>query len=193
MALQLEKMHTSRAKAERVPDGTYMARIASIIDLGIQEQTDWKTQEPTDPKPRVLVTWELPTETIEVEHNDGEIENMPRLISKEYTLSNYDRSNLMKLISVLKPSLKVLTELLDETCMVNVGSTINGNAKITSVISAPNGMPIDPLSKPPVNFDFDTPAEDMYVLQPAWVRMKIKSAENYNGFADNWGAQEEAS
>lgn len=188
MALDLEKMHTARAKAERIPEGTYPARVAAIIDLGIQDQTDWKTGEPTDPKARVLITWELPTETIEVEHNDGTVEMLPRLISKEYTLSNYEASNLMKLVGVLKPKLKTLVELLDIPCLLNVGSTVNGNAKVVSVVPAPRGMEIDQLSKPATHFDFDDPSEELFLTLPTWVRIKIKEANNYEGFADGWGA-----
>ncbi len=192
MALNLEKMHTARAKQERIPEGTYMSRITSVIDLGIQEQTDWKTGEVTDPKPRVLITWELPTETIVVEHADGTSEDLPRLISKEYTLSNYEQSNLMKLVAVLKPGLRELVELLDIECMVNVGSTVNGNAKIVSVVTSPKGMSVPALSKDPSCFDFDDPAEDLYQLLPSWVRIKIQSAENYTGFADDWDEKEAA-
>jgi hypothetical protein len=192
MALDLEKMHTAQAKQERIPEGTFMARISSIVDLGVQPQTDWKTGEPTDPKPRVLATWELPTETITVVHNDGTEEELPRLISKEYTLSNYDKSNLMKLLAVLKPTCKSLTELLDIECMVNVGSTVNGNAKIVNVVTPPKGMPVPELTKPAAYFDFDQPTEDLFLTQPQWVRTKIKDAENYTGFADLWGQNEEA-
>jgi len=192
MALNLEKMHTARAKEERIPEGTYMSRISSIIDLGVQPQTDWQTGEPTDSKARVLITWTLPTETIEREHDDGTVEKLPRLISKEYTLSNYDQSNLMKLIKTMKPGLKVLTELLGIECMVSIGSTVNGNAKVTSCVKAPAGMPIDELENDPTHFDFDAPEEELYLALPNWVRQKIREAENYTGFADEWGAQEES-
>jgi hypothetical protein len=192
MALSLEKMHTARAKVDRIPEATYPARISAIIDLGIQDQTDWKTGEATEPKARVLITWELPTETMEIEHNDGTVEVLPRLISKEYTLSNYEASNLMKLVAVLKPGLKSLVELLDMACMVSVGSTINGNAKVVSVMAAPKGMEVDELNKPASHFDFDAPSEEIYLTLPSWVRTKLKEANNYEGFADEWGAQEEA-
>jgi hypothetical protein len=192
MALNLEKMHSARAKEERIPEGTYMSRISAIIDLGIQPQTDWQTGEPTDSKPRALLTWTLPTEVIEREHDDGRVEVLPRLISKEYTLSNYDQSNLMKLVKTMKPGLSSLTELLSEPCMVSIGSTVNGNAKVTSCVKAPAGMPIDELETDPVYFDFDNPDEAMFLSLPQWVRTKITEAENYTGFADEWGAQEEA-
>lgn len=191
MALELQKMHTARAKQERIPEGTFIARISHVVDVGVQPQTDYQTGEPTASKPRVLVTWELPTETIKVEHEDGTEEDMPRLISKEYTLSNHEKSNLVKLTAILKPNLNSLTELLDVPCMVNVGSTKNGNAKVTGVVPCPSGMEVPPLTKEAMFFDFDAPKEDQYVLLPPWLRMKIKGAENYTGFADEWGAEEE--
>jgi hypothetical protein len=192
MSLELQKMHTMKAKAERIPEGTYMSRISSIIDLGIQPQTDWQTGEPTDPKNRVLFTWELPTEVIVVEHEDGSNENMPRLISKEYTLSTYERANLMQLIKAMKPGCEDLKELLDMTCMVSVGSTVNGNAKVTAVVPVPKGMPVEELSKPASFFDFDAPVQELFDKQPNWVQEKLKGAENYNGFADGWGKVEKA-
>ena len=189
MALNIEKMQTNYSKQERIPEGTFMSRVSSIVDLGIQEQTDWKTGEPTDPKARVLITWELPTETIEVEHNDGSKEMLPRVISKEYTLSNYDQSNLMKLIKSLKPNLKELQEFLDLTCMINIGSTKTGNAKVTSVMPAPAGIPIPELTKEASYFDFDSPSEEFFSTLPSWIKGKIKDANNYTGFADTWDVE----
>lgn len=192
MALDLDKLHKTQASTiERVPEGTYMARFASIIDVGIQPQTDWKTGAETDPKPIVLITWELPTEKIEVKHNDGSTEELPRLISKEYKLSANEKSNLMQLITALKPGIENLSEFLGMDCMVSVGSTSTGKAKVVNVVKAPSGMPIPELSGEPVNFDFDDPQEDLFLKLPSWVQVKIKGAINYNGFADTW-TQEEA-
>ena len=192
MALDLQKMHTARANIERIPEGTYMSRFSAVIDLGVQPQTDWKTGEATDSKPRVLLTWELPTETIEINHEDGSVEHLPRLISKEYTSSNYDQSNLMKLIKVMKAGLGNLSELLDVECMVSVGSTVTGNAKVVNCVPVPSGMEVDELSKPAVSFDFDSPDQDVFLSLPNWIRNKILDAENYTGFADDWGVDEEA-
>lgn len=186
MALNLEKMHTARAKTERIPEDTYMGRIQAMIDLGIQPQTDWQTKEPTDSKPRVLITWALPTETLSIEHNDGTVEEKPRWISKEYTLSNHEKSNIVKLIAALKPGCKQLPELLDTPCMVSVGSTITGNAKVTTVSKAPSAMPVPELSEPPYFFDFDAPEQAHFDAMPRWAQEKVMEAENYTGFADDW-------
>lgn len=192
MSLSLESMHQSRKKAPRIEDGTYMARVSSIIDLGVQPQTDWQTGDATDSKPRVLFTWTLPTETQERELDDGTVETYARVISKEYTLSNHEKSNLVKIVKTLKPDLKSLNELLDFECMVSVGSTINGNAKVTNCVKAPKGMSIDVLERPPVNFDFDAPSEDAFMTLPNWIKGKITEAENYGGFADGWQTEEAA-
>lgn len=192
MALELDKMHTSAAKAERVADGTYMARISSVIELGVQPMTDYQTKEPTAPKPRLLITWELPTETMSIEHNDGTVEELPRLISKEYTASAHEKANLTKLIASLKPGIKSLTELLDLTCMLSVGSTSTGNAKVANVVPSMKGMPVPELSREAYSFDFDAPDEETFLLMPPWIRTKLIDAENYTGFAAAWGVQEEA-
>ncbi len=193
MTLELNKMTSGKTKAPRIEEGTYMARIASIIDLGIQPQTDWQTGEATDPKPRALFTWELPTETIEITDADGNVEDKPRWMSKEYTLSNYEMSNLYKLLVALgKKDVVSLDELLDTECMVTIGSTINGNAKIVAVVPTPKGMPVPALANEAKFFDFDNPSEELFDAQPSWIQEKITDAENYEDFADTWGASDDA-
>lgn len=192
MSLEIAHMNAARPQAERIPEGTYTARIISIIDLGVQPQTDWQTKEPTDPKSRVLFTWELPTEVLE--HNNeatGEVEYVPRRISKEYTLSNFEQSNLMKLIKALSggEAITSLTQMLGTPCMVSIGSTVNGKAKVTTVMKLPSGMQVDEPSTEPMFFDFDNPDEELFTSQAGWIQQKVKEAINYTGFADEWGVQ----
>ena len=189
MSLALGKTQT-RSKTPRLGEGTYMARISSIVDLGVQPMTDWQTHEPTESKPRVLITWTLPTETIERDRDDGTTETLPRVLSKEYTLSNHEKSNIVKLVLALKPDCKVLNEMLDTECMVSVGSTVNDNDKIVSVVKSPKGMTVDALPHGAAFFDFDNPDEESYMFLPHWIQGKIKEAENYSGFADQWGVDD---
>lgn len=187
MTLDLQKMHVGAAKRERVSEGTYPARFASIIDVGIQPQTDWKTGEPTKSQPKILITWELPTELITIEREDGTSEEAPRLISKEYTQSAWENSNLVKLLNTFKAG--SITELAGMKCMLSIGSTVTGNAKVTSVVEAPSGMPVADLSKEAVCFDFDNPDKDVFLGFPGWIQTKIHGAENYTGWADKWTAE----
>lgn len=76
-----------------VPEGTYVARLYSFIDLGVQEG-QYKG-EPTSNR-KVRLTFELPTETKEF---DGA--EKPLVISKEYTLSMHPKSRLRPVVEAL--------------------------------------------------------------------------------------------
>lgn len=192
MALVLAEMKSGGKDFGRVEDGTYPARIAQVVDFGIQPQTDYKTGEPTDSVPRVMVTWEFPTSRIELENDEG-TQSLPRWCGKEYTISKSEKSNLMKLVAALAPKARSLDELCNLPAMVQVGSTSGGNAKVTNVLPPMKGMDVAPLEKDSVFFDFDHPNKEAFMSLPAWQRGKIKEAENYNGFADEWVKEEEGS
>jgi hypothetical protein len=177
----LSKPTTSNyPKAERIPEGTYPARLVQLVSLGVQE-TEWKGVVKQSPK--VTLTFELPTETITI--ND---EEQPRWLSREFTLSLSDMSNLTPVVKALDPKgeCKDLSDLLGKPCMVQVGSTSTGNAKITSIVAPMRGMPVAEIYNPAkmLAFDFDNPDLEMFATFPQFMQEKIKSAINYNGFAD---------
>lgn len=184
MSLILSEVKTGNDYG-RVEDGTYPARVVQVIDFGTQKQTDYKTGEETDPKPRVMITWEFPTSRIELE-KDGVVTEKPRWLGKEYTVSTFDKSNLMKLLQALAPKAVSLDELLNVPCMVQVGSTSGGNAKVMSVMPAPNGVPVAELENETTMFDFSHPTKELFSALPNWQKNKIKDAVDYNGFADEW-------
>ena len=190
MALDMKSMKSGAAKAERIPEGTYMSRGVAVVDLGIQPQSDWKTGEAKDSKPELMIIWELPTERIDVRSSDGseETANKPRWVSKQYLASSSEMSNLYKLMKKLAPRSTSVTDLINLPVMVSIGSTATGNAKITDVMKAPNGMTIPELENAAISFDFDDPSEDAYLALPAWMQEKIVEADNYSGFADGWEA-----
>ena len=192
MALNLDSMKSGGSTVERIPEGTYMGRVNSVVDLGIQPQTDYQTGAEKPSKPELLITFELPTETYTVDSDEGEVEKT-RLISKRYTQSNSERSNLYRLVVTLKPGISDVSELVDEPCMISVGSTVSGNAKITDIIKPPSGMPVPEMTREGSFFDFDSPEEDLFLKQPPWVQEVIKGADNYQGFADDWKLEEESS
>lgn len=211
MTLDLNKAGSQEKKDYgRVEDGSYPARIVSIIDIGRQHIKDWKVQKPqyhvlddegkwakngnnflftTEPdeqeqehpdiKPQVMITYELPDETITFEKDD-ETEERPRWMSKEYTFSNHEKSGLMKLIGAVAPGITQLGDLLNKSCILSVGSTSTGNAKITGVSGPMKGMEVGELQNETVLFSFDeSTAEDFANLQD-WVKNKIRQAENFD-------------
>ena len=177
---KLAKPTSSFPKAERIAEGTYPARLVQIISLGVQE-TEWQGQTKTAPK--VMLTFELPTETININGED-----QPRWISKEFNLSLHEKSSLTPVVKALDPKgeCQDLTDLLGKPCMVQVGSTASNNAKITNIVAPMKGMPVAPIYNEAkmVAFDFDSPDLELFATFPQFMQDKIKEAVNYNGFAD---------
>jgi hypothetical protein len=189
MTLILKDVPSNRKDYGRHEDGTYPSRVVQVIDFGIQKQTDWKTGEETDPKPRLMVTFETPNEVIEIEDAEGNVREMPRWIGREYTISTFEQAGLMKLIAALKPDAESFDEILNLPCMIQVGTTSGGKAKVTQVMAMPKGVPVGELANEPTFFDFDNPNQELFESLPTWQRKKIKEALNYNGFADMWSEE----
>lgn len=182
---QIEKEAPKKTSIPRLPDGTYAARVASVVDFGVQEQTDWQTGEKIDPKPTVMITFQVPSENIEVEDEEtGETRVIPRFIGKEYSLSTFERSGLMKMVNAIAPQIQSLDELLNRPAMISVGSTKTGNAKITSVMAAPKGMPVGELTIESTYFDSSFPDKALFDKLPQWQQERITSALNWQGFGD---------
>lgn len=173
-------------KPERIPEGTYPARLVQMVSLGVQE-TEWKGVVKQSPK--IMLTFELPTETITI---NGE--EQPRWLSREFTLSLSDMSNLTPVVKALDPKGECsdLSELLGKPCMVQVGSTATGNAKITNIVAPMRGMPVAEIYNPDkmLAFDFESPDLEVFATFPQFIQDKIKSAKNYTGFADGVVAQQ---
>ena len=202
MSLDLNSIPSTSTKKDfgRMEDGTYGARIVSVIDLGIQHAKDWKTQkhqyhvldedgkwakngndflfttEPTeapDLKPQVMITFEFPTERIEI--ND---ETKPRWMGKEYTLSANEKAGLVKLIAAVKPGTTKLGELINAPCFVSIGSTDKGKAKITGVSAPMKGVVVDDLENPTTVFSLSDPKVEEWDKIPEFLKKKIKEAVN---------------
>ena len=187
MSLILSEIPTGgKAKTDygRLEDGTYLARIVSVIDLGTQPQTDWETKEPTDPKHKFMITYETPDETIEITDKDGNKVTKPRWITKEDTLVQGDKANLTKLIKALKPDLKSLDEFLNLPCMITIGSTSGNKAKVIGVAKPMKGVQVGELYGDAFHFDFNHPDMELFNGLLKWQQEKIKDALDYNGFAD---------
>lgn len=191
MSLNLKKMKTAKAEIDRIPEDTYVGRVFSVVDLGVQIKTNWKTGEEEGTRPEILITFELPTVRYEGTDDDGNEFSKPRYISKRYTASNSEKSNLYQLITKLKPGATNVSDLVGAPCMVSVGSTVTGNAKIADVIKPLSGMQIPDLENPGSTFDFDAPEEELFLKQPAWIQDIIKEAVNYSGFADSWESSDD--
>ena len=188
MTLILDEVKEGGSKVDwgRVEDGTYPARVAQVVDFGVQPQTDYETGAEAESKPVVYITWEFPTSRIDLENDEGTT-SLPRWQGKEYKVSKHEKSNLMKLVGALKPKLRSLDEFCNLPSMVQIGTTSGGNAKIAAVLPPMQGMEVPPLENDAVFFDFDHPTQETFEALKLWQQRKVREAENYTGFADTWG------
>ena len=135
----------------KVPIGVHKARCVKAIDLGTQKQEyageiSWKRQ--------ILVIWELPEEL----NND-----QPMTISKFYTLSLHEKSNLGKDLTSWRGRPFTETEkqgfdvrnLIGVPCQLNVMHKDNGKEDISSIMPLGKNDKIAEQFNASVSFDIN--------------------------------------
>ena len=185
---------SKKAKRVRPEDGTYVARIAQVVDLGRQQQYDYRTGEAREwddggmmVKPEAWVTFELPTETHEFKEGEGE---MPLWVSKRYTVSSHAKAAMSGLIKAAGGKEGDLGSVLGSSVMVTVGSTKSGNAKIESVSAPMKGMEVPDLQKDPIVFSLDDPDEGVFSSLPPFIQDLIKNSEGFTPFTSTPATEE---
>ena len=134
-----------------VPVGVHKARCIKVIDLGTQKNEfegniSWKRQ--------ILVIWEVPEQTSETSE--------PLTISKFYTLSLHEKSNLGidltswrgRPFSETEKKGFDISKLIGHTCLLNVIQG-NKNNKIGSIMPLPKGDKIAEQYHTGVVFDLE--------------------------------------
>tara|TARA_R100001086_G_scaffold239653_1_gene165201 strand:+ start:516 stop:1250 length:735 start_codon:yes stop_codon:yes gene_type:complete len=137
MALTANAGSGGESSFEQVPPGSYKAICYRLVDAGTAEE---EYQGEVNKRHRLYIFWELP----ELKMDD----DRPMSIFAGYTLSLNERSNLHRDICAWrnKPFTEAekaeydLTSLLGKGCKLNVGTTANGNAKVTSVNAMPTAF-----------------------------------------------------
>ena len=179
---------SAKPKREPVPAGVQHAVCYSVVDLG--------TPPPSGNFPsrrKVMITWELPNERITVEDSEGHARDLPRAISKEYTLSLDKKSNLRKDLEAWRGKPFTAEEgdgfeigkLIGANCQLNVvhkpsadGSRIYAN--VAGIMPLGKGTAKIPPENPTIVFDL--PAQgpvDFPMDLPEWVVNKIKTSHEY--------------
>lgn len=174
-----------------IPDGTHIARVDQIIDLGVHTTTYKDKQGNTKQAHRISIRFEVPSQKMD----DGS----PMVISKDFnfslgTIDGKYKSELRKFIeSVLGRDLTQeevksfdIESLLGQVAMIlvvhvpGVKDPSKKYAQITGAMKVPDGIPLpEPMNKPLVfsiaNFD-----KDVFDLLPEWVRKKIALPSGIN-------------
>lgn len=171
---------SSASSIEPIPEGTHLAVCSMLIDLGMQYSEQYKNSSR-----KVLIGWEIPEETIELD--DGP---HPRTISKRYTASLNERSNLRADLAAWRGrdfspeelAAFDLRNIVGKSCLINIiHSTKEGKtyANIGSVMALPKGMAKGKLSEPPTVFDLDTDPLELVDNFPKWISEIVKKSSTY--------------
>ena len=160
-------------------DGVYTAVSSMIIDLGVQRNERFDKDQR-----KFMLIWNIVGETVDI---NGEI--LPRTISKEYTFSLNEKSNLRKDLEAWRGQAFteeelqgfVLTNILNKGCQLQIinkennGKTFNN---IAGIMALAKGMTVEPLEKVTV-FDIEEESTwNAYDIVPQWIKEKIKKAVN---------------
>lgn len=169
---------------ELIPAGNYIARCFSMIEIGtVPEQYMGESKI----LKKVRIGWELPLETRVFNEEKGE---QPLVISKEYTLSMNEKSNLRKDLKSWRG--KDFTEeearafdiskLLSAPCMLNI---IHNHSKtdptkvyeqIAGITSIPKGLKVPPQVNETFLLSYDSFDMQKFETLPDFIKTKMKSS-----------------
>jgi hypothetical protein len=169
-------------RRELIPAGNYIARCYQMIEIGtVNEVILGKPVQLT----KVRIGWELPTELRVFDEAKGE---QPLVISKEYTLSLNEKSNLRKMLASWRGKEARsfdITVLVGIPCMLNIihkpkkSDPTSVFEEIGSISAMPKGVkPEPPLLKCFV-LSYDSFDEEKFNSLPDFIKQKMQGSLEY--------------
>ena len=169
-----------------IDSGTYHAVCYLVVDLGTQYNAifDHKAH-------KVVIGWEIPELRIQWE-KDNVPRDMPRAISKIYTLSLHEKSNLTKDLICWRG--RAFTEeeeqgfdilsIIGANCILQVIQTKKGDKTYANVVGVSKMMKNMQKVKPEnatVTYSMETNGLVIPETLPDWMRDIIRKSEEYRG------------
>ena len=166
---------------EQPPTGSHAARCVAIIDLGTQKG---EYQGELTTRRQAILRWELCKELMTTGDNAGK----PFTVSKFYTASLNEKAALRKDLASWRTrdftaeELKGfdLANIIGKPCMLAVGLSEKGKAKVTSVMAPMKGMTFPEQVTPPFHFSLNPSefkAADFEALSKGFKDMVVLSPE----------------
>lgn len=171
-----------------IPQGMHQAICTGIYDLGTQFNTYFGKRQH-----KVLFCWELPMVRGEFER-DGKMMDLPRAISKEYTLSLNERAILRKDLetwrgkSFTENELKGfdLKRILGVSCTLQILHKRKDDKTYANVVGITPVSPIVEINQPENPLRFFSFEEGMNIPEgtPEWIADKIKQADENKSYEE---------
>lgn len=179
---------TSGSTVAPIPAGVQHGICYSVIDIGTQPAFG---QFPA--RRKVKITWELPHERGTFKAKDGSSIELPRAISKDYTLSTDKKANLRHDLEAWRGRPFTAEEvkafevgkLIGANCQLNVvhkpsadGTKIYAN--VAGIMPLGKGMTKLATENPTMVFDIPKDGTISFPLEmPEWIVNQIKQSEEY--------------
>ena len=175
------------AEIEPIPAGVYVAVCYGLIDLGTHHNPVFGNEAH-----KCLVQWEVPDVRGEFER-DGEKVNLPRAISKRYTVSLSEKANLRKDLESWRGRKFTAQELsgfdlkaiLGAACQLQIVHETNKEGKtfagIAAIMALPKGTPRPKPENPPAFFSFEEAGEKPVLPPglPEWVQKIVMESRKW--------------
>lgn len=187
MTLIPPKSQSNRVLA---PEGTHLARITRIIELGVQE-SEWMGE-----KKRLYKIW-LDFELLEETHvfKEGE-EAKPFVVGSKYTFSMGSKANLRKIVEGIIGKTLLdheaegfnIEQILNEPCLVNVKRTVKGDKTYTNIeTTAPlmKGMTAKEAYNPIQKLTFQDWDKEIFESLPQFLKDQITASPEYDNYVVN--------
>lgn len=169
--------------------GSHQAVCYGVVAIGTQPS------EKYSPKKKVVLFWELPHERGDF----GERKNVPRTISKSYTLSLADRASLKadlenwrgKPFTPEETATFEIDRLIGANCLLSVQHESKGPktyANVTAVMPLTKGMPKANQELPRIYFNLNESLDRAMIEKapiyfppelPEWIVTRCKASEEY--------------
>lgn len=174
---------------EPIPAGVHIAICYALYDLGTHYSEKFGNMAH-----KIILSWELPEERIKGE-KDGKKFDMPRAISKEYTLSLNEKANLRKDLENWRG--KKFTEeelagfdvgkIVGAPCQINVVHTPKGDktySNIGAIMPVPKGYKCGKPENETVYYIIEEDKKDVPSQCPEFIRKKIEASQEWAKLSD---------
>lgn len=167
-----------------VSQGLHQAVCYAIYELGTHYDERFKKSTR-----KCLLIWELPDERIDIEKN-GEQVNLPRVVSKRYTVSLGEKAILRKDLQTWRGRTFTPEELkgfdlrnvLGKSCQIQIiHNSTDGKvyANVSAILPLPKGVkPLNP-ENPVVFYAINDSRTSLPEETPDWIRTIIVSSEEW--------------
>lgn len=184
----------NRVEQPTLDVGNYPARLAQMIDFGVQPQRAYKGED-KPPAHEVMFTYEL-VDSFMVDEAGNELEDKPRWISETFPFRNLeqDLAKSTKRYKALDPNEDFngdFPALIARPCTVTIVHGDNKKNPDRPYENVGNVSPMRPkeaaacpeLKNTPRVFLMDEPDMEVFHAFPEWIQTKLKENLNFQGSA----------